>query len=1246
MYAEIETAPNKTEHVALKLLSEDPQHYDDAPREGIRRVIQKFNPKSNIAKATDIDTKQIEWIRMGTTVATNALLERKGAPCVLITTKGFRDLLRIGNQSRPNIFDLVIRKPELLYAQIVEVDERVKVVKEKKQDDENIVTCANGSQFEVLRRPNMKLLEQQLKEIRTKHNITSAAVVLIHSYAFDQHERMIGELCERLGFTNVSLSNKIMPMIRAVPRGHTTCVDAYLTPVLRTYVNSFRAGFRDGLRDVRVQFMQSDGGLTNADTFMGCRAILSGPAGGVVGYASTGYEEKRRQPVIGFDMGGTSTDVSRYGGVYEHVYETECAGVTIQAPQLDINTVAAGGGSRLFFKMGRFVVGPESAGAHPGPICYRKNGYLAVTDANLFLGRILPEFFPNIFGPNEDEPLDVNATRKAFEEMTKRVNATLPTSRHMTPEQVALGFVSVADESMCRPIRSMTVSKGYDTRDHALCVFGGAGAQHACSIARKLNMKRILINRHAGILSAYGLGLADVVQEEQEACGKQLNPENMKYFEQRLQELEKQAVKALIDEGFSKDKIETIKYLNLRYERTDYAIMTDLKLTKSYREEFEVRYKREYGFTIPDRKLVVDDIRVRGIGHTPNISKHQVGAKDEEPKPIKATKTYFEQGGWHETPVYRLDDCGAGSKIAGPSIIIHDTTTMVIIPGASATITADGNVEIELRDVTQGTISTEADSVHLSIFNHRFMSIAEQMGTTLQRTSISTNIKERLDFSCAIFGPQGTLIANAPHLPVHLGSMSEAVTFQIKHLGDKWKEGEVLMANHPIAGGTHLPDITVITPVYGDVDGKRKPVFYVASRGHHADIGGISPGSMPPFSRTIHEEGAAIVSFKLVENDRFQLEGLKEILKESRCISDNVADLKAQVASNNQGVALIQELIREYTLDVVQAYMQHVQDNAELAVREMLMRVVQERKTRVLKAVDFMDDGSKIQLCISIDEKSRSATFDFTGTSSQVMGNTNAPKAVAVSAILYCLRCLVTESIPLNHGCMVPITCKIPPRSLLDPSFECAVVGGNVLTSQRVTDVILKAFEAVSASQGCMNNFIFGDSTFGYYETIAGGSGAGDTWDGQSGVHTHMTNTRITDVEILETRYPVLLRQFSIRRGSGGNGRHRGGDGVTREFEFLRPLEVGILSERRVFGTLQALTHTQPRTDCVEARKASVAAIFWYATMYHSILVPKTRSRSTMEMWSSSTPQELEDLEKRRKASTNGSADKGLFDKG
>jgi len=1233
VYAEV---PGESGFRVVKLLSEDPQNYPDAPREGMRRILEAVTGETFPKESFNAD--KIEWIRMGTTVATNALLERKGAKTTLVTTKGFRDLLQIGNQSRPKIFDLEISKLDLLYEEVVEVDERVRIVREDEKSSHNsgleIVEGTTGEKFAVLAKPDLAVVRQELNAVFEK-GIRAVAVVFLHAYAFPEHERQIGVIAREIGFEQISLSHEVMPMVKMVARGDTTTVDAYLTPHIRNYLQSFRSGFSDNLEKTQLLFMQSDGGLTDSGKFKGSNAILSGPAGGVVGYAVT---TDLGQPVIGFDMGGTSTDVSRYGDDYELVHETETAGVRIQAPQMHIKTVAAGGGSRLFFRNGLFEVGPESAGAHPGPVCYRKEGYLAVTDANLVLGRLHPQYFPKIFGPNENEALDLDASRNAFEKITAEINEyskerELP---EMSLEEVALGFLRVANEVMVRPIREISVMRGFDIKEHALACFGGAGGQHACSIARELGISKIFIHRFSGILSAYGMGLADIVVEKQEPSAHVL-PENKEndVFKNLLKNLEKLSSDAkteLLAQGYKAEQIEIKRYLNLRYQGTDTALMIsepdevsnydtgntncELGISESsselqknttkfpdYVSAFRQTYLREFGFDLTGREIIVDDLRVRAVAKSPGLQKYPLAKKDGTPGALEQTKCYFMSessgcGAWQETPIYRLENLGAGQQLRGPVIVMQNTSTILVEPGCSAEITEYGDVVLSVETRTFREIGTQADPVQVSIFGNLFMSIAEQMGRTLQRTAISTNIKERHDFSCAIFDETGGLVANAPHQPVHLGAMSEAVRQQVKLQGKTLKVGDVLLTNHPIAGGSHLPDITVVTPVWQNGEA----IFYIASRGHHADIGGISPGSMPPFSRTLKEEGACIKTFKLVENGIFNEAGITELLlapgkitrkpgepaiSGTRLLSDNLSDLKAQVAANQRGVDLLLEMVEHYSLEVVQAYMHHIQTNAEEAVRSMLKALsVREGLAEVdtVKANDFLDDGSEIVLLLTIDHREGSAIFDFTGTGPEIWGNLNAPRAVTHSAILYSLRCLIDQEIPLNQGCLNPIQVIIEDGSLLAPSENAAVVGGNVLTSQRITDVILKAFRACAASQGCMNNFTFGNENFGYYETIGGGAGAGPHWHGQSGVHTHMTNTRITDPEILERRYPVMLREFSVRKNSGGSGKFIGGDGLVREVEFLEPLNAAILSERRV--------HQPYGLNCGEPGKSGLNLFF------------------------------------------------------
>ncbi|KAK4457201.1 putative 5-oxoprolinase [Cladorrhinum samala] len=1219
------TDPATNRTLILKLLSEDPANYSDAPLEGIRRILAHFHPDSQTPRGQPLDTTKIESIRMGTTVATNALLERKGEKIAMVVTKGFKDCLVIGNQSRPLIFDLAIRKPDVLYEEVVEVEERV-TLEDYAEDPErtltrveakagsgrsqegDVVMGLSGEAVRILQSPEREKIKGQLKKVYDS-GIRSIAVCLMHGYTFPDHEKLVGEVAREVGFTHVSLSCELMPMIKYVSRATSVCADAYLTPAIKKYIEGFQKGFEGGLgrksvvadtgkKGARCEFMQSDGGLVDVDKFTGLKAILSGPAGGVVGYAITSYDEKTKIPVIGFDMGGTSTDVSRYGeGRYDHTFETTTAGVTIQSPQLDINTVAAGGGSRLFFKNGLFVVGPESAGAHPGPACYRKGGPATVTDANLFLGRLLPEFFPKIFGKNEDEGLDPEASRKVLQELADQIYNE--TGKKMDADEVAYGFLTVANETMTRPIRSITEAKGHDTSKHRLATFGGAGGQHAVAIAESLGIKQILIHRYSSVLSAYGMALADVVDERQEpeSAVWDNKGEVLDQLKAKMESLKEKSRQTLREQGFEDSEIVFEEYLNMRYRGTESALMVvkpENGDSWDYGKAFIEHHRYEFGFTLDERDIIVDDVRVRGIGKSYQYNENTV---DEQLKTVKRTevltekkhaesKVYFE-GGRLTTPIYKLSDLSVGNVIKGPAMLADGTQTIVITPKATALVLGT-HVVVDLEETakdkaTGSAEEREVDPIMLSIFGHRFMAIAEQMGRALQKTSVSTNVKERLDFSCAIFDATGGLVANAPHLPVHLGSMSTCVRTQAEIWKGKLNKGDVIMSNHPSYGGTHLPDITLIMPAFDEAG--ENILFYAASRAHHADIGGITAGSMPPHSRELWQEGAALKSEKVVSEGKFDEERCIELLyKEpaqypgcsgTRCLSDNLNDLRAQVSANKKGISLIEGLIAEYGEPTVQFYMVSIQKNAELQVRNLLRTVSKRFERTALSAIDYMDDGSPIQLSVNIDAEKGEAVFDFTGTGPEVYANVNAPEAISYSAIIYALRCMISEDIPLNQGCLRPITVKIPPRSLLSPSENAAVVGGNVLTSQRVTDVILKAFEAAAASQGCCNNLTFGFGGnqsgqeavkgFGYYETIAGGSGAGPTWEGTDGVHVHMTNTRITDAEVFERRYPVILREFSIRAGSGGQGQHRGGDGVVRDIEFRIPVQVSILSERRVY---------------------------------------------------------------------------------
>ncbi|KAL9635609.1 MAG: hypothetical protein Q9204_002571 [Flavoplaca sp. TL-2023a] len=1218
--------------VVIKLLSEDPSNYDDAPLEGIRRLLSKFTDRE-IPRGEALDTSFIESIRMGTTVATNALLERKGERIAMVVTKGFKDCLEIGNQSRPKIFDLAINKPDVLYERVVEIDERVTLEdyaedpehattdtkpRDQTPADADLVRGLSSEAVRILKRPEAEIIRKQLREVYDD-GFKSIAVCLVHGYTFPDHESLVGRLAKGIGFKHISLSHELMPMIKLVPRATSACADAYLTPAIKKYIAGFQAGFEGGLgtesvkqeagaKGARCEFMQSDGGLVDVGRFSGLRAILSGPAGGVVGYALTSYDSETKTPVIGFDMGGTSTDVSRYGsGRYEHVFETTTAGVTIQSPQLDINTVAAGGGSRLFFRNGLFVVGPESAGAHPGPACYRKGGPLTVTDANLFLGRLLPDFFPKIFGKSEDQGLDKEASEKLFHELTDHINketALESKEKQMTVDEVAYGFIKIANETMTRPIRSLTEAKGHDTSQHRLATFGGAGGQHAVAIAESLGIKQILVHRYSSVLSAYGMALADVVDESQVPESKVWSDAGdvVKDLKKTMRDLKEKSTAKLRDQGFVNESIVFEEYLNMRYRGTESALMvvkpSDEEANANFDGDdwafgkvFVKQHEQEFGFTLPDRDIIVDDVRARGIGKSygglEKTVDHQL--KEIQPSNVGKEKRYstsmvYFEGGRQETPIYKLEDLEIGNRIPGPAILADGTQTLVVEPGTTALV-LETHVVINIgEEQSQGTKLNvkEVDPIMLSIFAHRFMAIAEQMGRALQKTSVSTNVKERLDYSCALFDSEGGLVANAPHLPVHLGSMSTCVRTQEEIWRGKLKRGDVIVSNHPEFGGTHLPDITVITPAFsGD-----EIIFYVASRAHHADIGGILPGSMPPHSRELFQEGAAIKSEKLVSEGHFDEERITDLLLNepaqypecsgTRCLGDNLNDLKAQIAANQKGINLISALIEDYGEEVVQFYMRNIQDNAELSVRNLLKNVSKRFEGQDLSATDYMDDGSPIKLRITIDAEKGEAVFDFSGTGPEVYGNINAPEAVTYSAIIYCLRCLISEDIPLNQGCLKPVDVRIPKKSFLSPSDKAAVVGGNVLTSQRVTDVILRCFQACAASQGDCNNLTFGfggnsngsDAPikgFGYYETIAGGSGAGPTWDGTNGVHTHMTNTRITDAEVFERRYPVILREFGLRSGSAGRGQHPGGEGVIRDIEFRIPVQVSILSERRVY---------------------------------------------------------------------------------
>ncbi|CED82660.1 Oxoprolinase [Phaffia rhodozyma] len=1190
----------------FKLLSVDPSNYADAPTEAIRRVLSDLSGEE-IGRGDKLRLDNVESVRMGTTVATNALLERQGERCALLVTKGWKDILRIGQQTRPDIFDLSIQKLSHLYEMVVEIDERVTIETSdevpsaspfssstsEKDLPEGFTRGLTGEVIKIIRRPQESEIRASLKNLKAQ-GFKSLAIALLHSYTFSEHEDLVAKISREMGFS-ISVSRELQPMIKVVSRANSATADAYLSPVTRRYIESFSEGFEGGLKAFgnKLLLMQSDGGLCTWDKFSGLRAILSGPAGGVIGFSKTCYDPEEGTPLVAVDMGGTSTDVARFAGQVEVVHETTTAEVIIQAPQLDINTIAAGGGSRLFFEKGMFVVGPESCGAHPGPACYKKGGPLAVTDANLVLGRLLPEHFPNIFGPNEDQPLDIEASKKLFRDITDKINQETSANEPMSIEDVALGFLKVANEAMARPIRILTEARGFDASGHNLVIFGGAGPQHGASIAASLNISRILVPRFSSVLSAYGMALADIITESSEPSSFSLSASSaLSTIKSRVSRLRENATESLRSQGFNGPSILFETFLNCRFASSSTALMIQGDPeTSNFEKLFIDTHRQLFGFVLEGREIVVDDVRIRATGSSTggiecSLYKDWSFYKRKVPEldGWKKKKVFFEQKGWSDTPVIPLAELEFGSQVYGPALIWDATQTILTPPGYMATVLPkhviiDATKEIQndhQAELDLDLSTAKVDPIQLSVFSYKFMSIAERMGQTLRQTAISVNIKERLDFSCALFSPDGGLVGNAPNIPVHLGAVSHAVRYQIRHWGEDINPGDVFLSNHPSAGGSHLPDLTVMTPAFSE---SGEIVFWTASRAHHADIGGIRAGSMPPFSKEIWQEGAQITAFKLVSAGKFDEAGVIHHMYDlpgkypgcsgTRTLANNISDLKAQVSANHRGAVLIRDLIKECGIKTVQFYMKAIQDNAEASVKDLLRFMSAKFAGKPLEAVDHMDDGSAIALKIDIDPVSGQAIFDFTGTSPQVYGNLNAPTAILYSAILYVLRSMLNSSIPLNQGCLLPITLVLPEGTILSPSIDAATVGGNVETSQRVVDVILKAFQACGASQGGCNNLTFGSEPgenqtgFGYYETIGGGAGAGPTWDGQSGIQCHMTNTRIGDPEIIEKRYPVIIHEFSIRAGSGGDGQRKGGDGVIRDIEFTAPVEVAILSERR-----------------------------------------------------------------------------------
>ncbi|PSO99395.1 MAG: 5-oxoprolinase [Cyanobacteria bacterium QS_7_48_42] len=1144
--------------VIHKLLSENPEHDQDAPVQGIRELM-------GIPSDVLLSSEEIEVVKMGTTVATNALLERKGDRTVVVITKGFRDALRIGYQNRPYIFARNIILSEMIYERVIEVEERY------------------DAQGRELTPVNVEQVRQDLQDAHDE-GIRSCAIVLMHGYRYPEHEQEIATIARELNFSQVSVSHEVNPVMKLVSRGDTTVVDAYLSPILRGYVEQVSSQLSGYLPNsnqeeslpVKLMFMQSNGGLADAQMFQGKDSILSGPAGGIVGAVKTS-EIAGFPKIISFDMGGTSTDIAHYGGEYERTLETDISGVRLRTPMMSIHTVAAGGGSIVQFDGTRYRVGPESAGANPGPAAYGRGGSLTVTDCNVMVGKLQPEFFPKVFGANADSPLNAEVVREQFSQLTAEI------SDNRAPEEVAAGFLAIAVEKMANAIKKISLERGYDVSQYTLCCFGGAGGQHACLIADALGIERVLIHPYAGVLSAYGIGLADIRVLREKAVEANLSEGLLPELEQRLAELEREE-KGELNRENAKDteEIEVLKRVHLRYEGTDSPLIVDFDDVAGMRWQFEAAHRQRYGFIAEEKALIVEAVSVELVAQTETPEEATVERRSDEPPQPVATVPMYAADVWHDTPVFPREDLQPGDRIASPAIVIEATGTNVIEPGWQAEVTQHNHLILQWQEIREAEKKEDAgtregsdtphsslltphsnhlqpDPVMLEIFNNLFSSIAEQMGTTLQNTSYSVNIKERLDFSCAIFNQQGQLVANAPHIPVHLGSMSESVRSLIEVRGDALQSGDVYVLNNPYNGGTHLPDVTVITPVFADFS--YPPIFYVASRGHHADIGGVTPGSMPPGSTTIDEEGILLDNFQLIEQGHFREKELLDVLGAGkypvRNTTQNLADLKAQIAANEKGVQELHRMVEQFGLETVQAYMGHVQDNAEESVRRVIDAINDGSFTCEL------DTGGQVHVEITIHRESRSVQIDFTGTSAQQSSNFNAPAAVCKAAVLYVFRTLVDDNIPLNGGCLKPLEIIIPEGCMLNPQPPAAVVAGNVETSQIITDTLYGALGVMAASQGTMNNFTFGNERYQYYETICGGSGAGANFDGTDAVQTHMTNSRLTDPEVLEWRFPVLLESFGIRPNSGGKGHHCGGKGVIRRVRFLEPMTAGILSGRR-----------------------------------------------------------------------------------
>jgi len=1127
-------APDGSLHVR-KLLSENPERYADAAVAGID-AIQRANGGE----------RQIDAIKMGTTVATNALLERRGEPTVLAITAGFGDALRIGYQNRPDIFALHIRLPQQLYSAVIEVAERL------------------DAQGAVLTPLDLAAVERRLQR-QYDAGLRALAVCLLHAYRNGEHERAVGEIALRIGFEQISLSCDVSPLRKLVSRGDTTVADAYLSPVLARYIGRLKAGLAAaGLSTPQLMFMQSNGGLVDERFFRGKDSILSGPAGGVVGMVDAAGGGR----LIGFDMGGTSTDVSLYAGDYEFVTDTEIAGIRIRSPMIRIHTIAAGGGSILKFAAGRFQVGPQSAGANPGPAAYRRGGPLTVTDANLMLGSIVPEHFPHVFGPGGDQPLDAAAVAMQFNALAEEISTT--TTRPMSAEQVAAGFIRIAVDNMANAIKRVSIQRGFDPVEFTLCCFGGAGGQHACQVADQLGIRRIIVHPLAGVLSAWGMGIAPLRTYRQQTVERTLTQSTLDALRAVINRACEQCREQLIAQQIAPDSISVRVVLNLKVAGSDTTLPIDLDTEAELQLAFGAAHRRRFGFDRTGTALVIDSLRIEAIGKQSAADTNRPAADDastvnpsadDRPAGDMARGRLYLHDAWRDAVIRRREQLGPGTSIGGPAVIVDATSTTVVDAGWTLQVDAQNRLLLTRTEavVARGDFGTAPDPVLLEVFNSHFMHVAEQMGAVLENTAHSVNIKERLDFSCALFDHAGNLIANAPHMPVHLGSMGDSVQAILKDNAGELKPGDVYMLNTPYNGGSHLPDITVITPIFDA--GGREIVFVVACRAHHADIGGLTPGSMPPRSRTIHDEGILFNNFHLVDAGHFREAALREALAAgphpARNPDQNVADLRAQLAANETGVQELRAMTRHFGRDTVRAYMVHVRANAEECVRAVIERLDDGECQTTL------DDGTTIRVRVRIDRERREAEVDFTGTSQQSETNFNAPVSVTRAAVLYVFRTLIAEDIPLNAGCLIPIRLTVPDGCLLNPNYPAAVVAGNVETSQCITNTLYGALNALAGSQATMNNLTFGNHRYQYYETICGGSGAGPTFDGTDAVHTAMTNSRMTDPEVLEARYPILVREFSIRNGSGGAGRHRGGHGVVRKLEFLAPMHVAILANNR-----------------------------------------------------------------------------------